>query len=152
MDSKSIFIIRTRLDNHIVVISRIQYDCSLNRVIQVPFPNRSFSQWCHLLQLPESFSLLFSLTLNKGYCYLNLTGITKETIADVSSASPSSERMANWRRANFTAFHYPHQHTVDTPVCLPPCRRSQPSSLKSWHYTGITKPHLGMHSNPMNLA
>ena len=29
----------------------------------------------------------------------------------------------------------PHQHTVDTPVCLPPRRRSQPSSLKSWHYT-----------------
>ena len=36
---------------------------------------------------------------------------------------------------SFTAFHYPHQHTVDTPVCLPPRRRSQPSSLKSWHYT-----------------
>ena len=27
-----------------------------------------------------------------------------------------------------------YQHTVDTPVCLPPRRRSQPSSLKSWHY------------------
>ena len=36
---------------------------------------------------------------------------------------------------SFTAFHYPHQHTVDTPVCFPPRRRSQPSSLKSWHYT-----------------
>ena len=36
---------------------------------------------------------------------------------------------------SFTASHYPHQHTVDTPVCLPPRRRSQPSSLKSWHYT-----------------
>ena len=36
---------------------------------------------------------------------------------------------------SFTTFHYPHQHTVDTPVCLPPRRRSQPSSLKSWHYT-----------------
>ena len=36
---------------------------------------------------------------------------------------------------SFTAFHYPHQHTVDTPVCLPPRRRSQPSSFKSWHYT-----------------
>ena len=36
---------------------------------------------------------------------------------------------------SFTAFHYPHQHTVDTPVCLPPRRRSQPGSLKSWHYT-----------------
>ena len=35
---------------------------------------------------------------------------------------------------SFTAFHYPHQHTVDTPVCLPPRRRSQPSSFKSWHY------------------
>ena len=38
---------------------------------------------------------------------------------------------------SFTAFHYPHQHTVDTPVCLSPRRRSQPSSLKSWHYTVI---------------
>ena len=38
---------------------------------------------------------------------------------------------------SFTAFHYPHQHTVDTPVCLPPRRRSQPSSLKSWHYTNF---------------
>ena len=37
---------------------------------------------------------------------------------------------------SFTTFNYPHQHTVDTPVCLPPRRRSQPSSLKSWHYTG----------------
>ena len=70
----------------------------------------------------------------------------KETIADVSSASPSSERKLQIRSdeglaletsaiVSFTAFHYPHQHTVDTPVCLPPRRRSQPSSLKSWHYT-----------------
>ena len=36
---------------------------------------------------------------------------------------------------SFTAFHYPHQHTVETPVCLPPRQRSQPSSFKSWHYT-----------------
>ena len=41
---------------------------------------------------------------------------------------------------SFTAFHYPHQHTVDTPVCLPPRRRSQPSSLKSWHYTVLYIP------------
>ena len=60
----------------------------------------------------------------------------KETIADVSSASPD-EGLALEMSAivSFTAFHYPHQHTVDTPVCLPPRRRSQPSSLKSWHYT-----------------
>ena len=38
---------------------------------------------------------------------------------------------------SFTAFHYPHQHTVDTPVCLPPRRRSQPSSLKGRHYTNV---------------
>ena len=64
----------------------------------------------------------------------------KETIADVSSASPlirSDEGLALETSAigSFTAFHYPHQLTVDTPVCLPPRRRSQPSSLKSWHYT-----------------
>ena len=73
----------------------------------------------------------------------------KETIADVSSASPSSERMLSPDEGlafetsaivSFTAFHYPHQHTVDTPVCLPPRRRSQPSSLKSWHYTVL---HIG---------
>ena len=47
----------------------------------------------------------------------------KETIADVSSASPSSERSSDEGLAletsaivSFTAFHYPHQHTVDTPV------------------------------------
>ena len=73
----------------------------------------------------------------------------KETIADVSSASPSSERMRGlWVNGvkkvtpfthnplirsdeglaletsaivSFTAFHYPHQHTVDTPVCLRLC-------------------------------
>ena len=43
--------------------------------------------------------------------------------------------MLNVSIVSFTAFHYPHQHTVDTPVCLPPRRRSQPSSFKSWHYT-----------------
>ena len=41
------------------------------------------------------------------HCVLN-EGLTLETSAIVS----------------FTAFHYPHQHTVDTPVCLLPCRRS----------------------------
>ena len=65
-------------------------------------------------------------------------------LADVSSASPSSERIIRSDEGlaletsaivSFTAFHYPYQHTVDTPVCLPPRRRSQPSSLKSWHYT-----------------
>ena len=45
------------------------------------------------------------------------------------------ERRERDNSYSFTAFHYPHQHTVDTPVCLPPRRRSQPSSLKSWHYT-----------------
>ena len=69
----------------------------------------------------------------------------KETIADVSSASPSSERsdeglaLETSAIVSFTAFHYPHQHTVDTPVCLPQRRRSQPSSLKSWHYTMSVK-------------
>ena len=45
----------------------------------------------------------------------------KETIADVSSASPD-EGLALETSAivSFTAFHYPHQHTVDTPVCQPP--------------------------------
>ena len=70
----------------------------------------------------------------------------KETIADVSSASPSSElalrsdeglALETSAIVSFTAFHYPHQHTVDTPVCLPPRRRSQPSSLKSWRYTEL---------------
>ena len=51
----------------------------------------------------------------------------KETIADVSSASPSSERIIRSDEGlalkmsaivSFTAFHYPHQHTVDTPVYL----------------------------------
>ena len=48
----------------------------------------------------------------------------KETIADVSSASPSSERsdeglaLETSAIVSFTAFHYPHQHTVDTPVSL----------------------------------
>ena len=71
----------------------------------------------------------------------------KETIADVSSASPSSrandEGLALETSAivSFTAFHYPRQRTVDTPVCLPPRRRSQPSSLKSWHYTFPVQPH-----------
>ena len=45
---------------------------------------------------------------------------------------------------SFTAFHNPHQHTVDTPVCLPPRRRSQPSSLKSWHYTVLLQPLLNL--------
>ena len=53
----------------------------------------------------------------------------KETIADVSSVSPSSERMrrANTRNISYCLFHsvyYPHQHSVDTPVCLPLCRCS----------------------------
>ena len=49
----------------------------------------------------------------------------KETIADVSSMGPSSERMT--RNVSCRLFHgipYPHQHTVDTPVYLPPCRHS----------------------------
>ena len=49
-------------------------------------------------------------------------------VADASSVSPSSL----WRRANdwnvsYCLLHgvfYPHQHSVDTPVCLPPHRRS----------------------------
>ena len=57
----------------------------------------------------------------------------KKKKKDVSSVSPSHEGLALETSAivSFTAFHYPHQHTVDTPVCLPPRRRSQPSSLKS---------------------
>ena len=45
---------------------------------------------------------------------------------------------------SFMAFHNPHQHTVDTPVCLPPRQRSQPSSLKSWHYTVLLQPLLNL--------
>ena len=49
-------------------------------------------------------------------------------VADASSVSPSSL----WRRANdwnvtyclLHGVYYPHQHSVDTPVCLPPHRRS----------------------------
>ena len=54
----------------------------------------------------------------------------KETIANDEGLALETSAIVS-----FTAFHYPHQHTVDTPVCLPPRRRSQPSSLKSWHYT-----------------
>ena len=43
----------------------------------------------------------------------------KETIADVSSVSPSSGlALETSAIVSFTAFHYPHQHTVDTPVFL----------------------------------
>ena len=46
------------------------------------------------------------------------------------------------------AWHFPHRHTIDTPVCLPPRRRSQPSSLKIWHYTvgGRAAEHKGLSS------
>ena len=64
----------------------------------------------------------------------------KETIADVSSVSPSHSL---WRRANaqnvsyclFHGVHYPHHHSVDTPVCLPPRRRGYPVLLRA----GITQ-------------
>ena len=42
----------------------------------------------------------------------------KETIDDVSSTSPSSERRASARNVSYCLLHgvyYPHQHTVDTP-------------------------------------
>ena len=59
--------------------------------------------------------------------------------------------MERRERVSFTAFHYPHQHTADTPVCLPPRRRSQSSSLKSWHYTtfskSITRSNMLLHAH-----
>ena len=43
----------------------------------------------------------------------------RETIAGVSSASPSSEQRASTRNVSYClphGVHYPHQHSVDTPV------------------------------------
>ena len=45
----------------------------------------------------------------------------KGTIAGVSSVSPSPERRADARNVSYCLFHgvhYPHQHTVDSPVCV----------------------------------
>ena len=57
----------------------------------------------------------------------------KETIADASSVSPSSERYA--RNVSYRLFHgvyFPHQRSVDTQgVCLPPRRRSYLVLLKT---------------------
>ena len=64
----------------------------------------------------------------------------KETIADVSSVSPSIVRANDWNIMN-ESFALTLEtsitltNTVDTPVCLPPRQRSQLSSLKSWHCT-----------------
>ena len=52
--------------------------------------------------------------------------------ADDSSVSPSSEQRANARNFSYCLFHgvyCPHQHSVDTPVCLPPCRRSYSQAI-----------------------
>ena len=67
----------------------------------------------------------------------SLTGIYSEAKATNLEASYSKtgrlqvKKFGYGKKAivSFTAFHYPHQHTVDAPVCLPPRRRSQPSSL-----------------------
>ena len=61
--------------------------------------------------------------------------VVTETIAEVLSFSPSSEQInkirsdegLNARNVSYCLLHgvhYPHQHSVATPVCLPPCQHS----------------------------
>ena len=55
---------------------------------------------------------------------MSVVDALKETIGDVSSVSPSSERMRGlWvQRASahclLHGVYYPHQHSIDTPVCI----------------------------------
>ena len=91
--------------------------CTEQRLI---FKIGTLNQKIHTLPLRSVSSLIPFLTpFTHNPLIRSDEGLALETSAIVS----------------FTAFHYPHQHAVDTPVCLPPRRRSQPSSLKSWHYT-----------------
>ena len=79
-----------------------------------------------------------------NWVLMRVMGAVKETIADVSSVSPSSERAnhslwqwANARNVSYCLFHgahYPHQHSVDTVVYLPPRPRSQPLKELALHW------------------
>ena len=90
--------------------------------------------WCPLPDY-ELKSILFNSyarALRPNFTYLpaalpfllmRVIDDVRETIADVSSACPSSDA----RNVSYCLPHgvyYPHQHSVDTPVCLPPRRRS----------------------------
>ena len=79
----------------------------------------------------------------------------KETIADVRSVC-LRQSSGEWLTLETSTqlfchgVYYPHQHTVDTPVCLPPRRRSCPVVLRA----GITlisgkwdSPHLSFNNN-----
>ena len=64
-----------------------------------------------------------------NWVLMRVIDAVRETIADVSSASPLSERLGLgfllWQRASARnvsycfphSIYYPHQHSVDTPVC-----------------------------------
>ena len=97
------------------------------------------SPWGHTKRSCEN-CWIYSINWCFNWVLMRVIDAVRETIADVSSASPSSEqkRRASTRNVSYCLPHgvyYPHQHSVDTPVCLPPHRRSHLVLLRA----GITR-------------
>ena len=105
---------------------------------ETPPHTRHFATWCTAKvrsnwTFHDAVSVLFCRT-NRwiNWVLMRVRGAVTETIADVSS----------WQRANarnighclFYGAYYPHQHSVDTPVCFPPCWRRYQVLLRA----GIT--------------